>query len=131
MKKLKIIIIIGIVFLILVISGIIILVNSKVFKETLIKRDLRKMTTEFYSIYYDEHNSNNEIKDLLKNYEKSGFTIKLSDLNIYLTNRTGVTTEYKSLEKCDISNTRVTIKPKKPFNKKDVELKFELSCKID
>ena len=126
MKNKKIIIAIG--FILLIIGGILLLVNSKFGRESLSKRDLRKITKEFYSYYYDENNSDNNIKNYLMKYVDSGLTISLGDMEIYIESKSNGGTKYSSLEKCDRANSKITIYPKSPFEKDDYELKFDLVC---
>lgn len=129
MKKEKKSLIIGISVLVVIIIGIIVLVNTTFFKDYLKKRDLRKITNTFYGLYYDEHNKDNNIKKYLSDFKNSGLGINLKDMQIYIEDRTNSGTNYKTLEKCDIENTKVTIYPKDPYTKKDIDIKFDLSCK--
>lgn len=128
MKKKNIIVIIVIGVLVSITIGILVLINTKTFKETLIKKDLRNMANTFYSYYYDENNSDNNISEYLKKYSKSGLGVPLGDLEVYLESRTKTKTINKKLEKCDRAYTRIIIKPYKPYGKNDYELKFELKC---
>lgn len=121
--------IIGICLVLAILAGILILIKSDFFKDYLKKRDLRKITNTFYDIYYDENNPDGNIKVFLSKFTKTGLTISLKDMQIIIENRTNGGTTYKTLEKCDIENTKVTIYPKEPFDKKDIDLKFDLSCK--
>ena len=99
------------------------------FKDYLIKRDLRKTANTFYSLYYDENNKDNNIKEFLSGFNKSGLTISLKDMQIIIEQKTNGGTLYSTLEKCDIENTKVIIYPKEPYTKNDIDIKFELSCK--
>lgn len=129
MKKQRRILIIGIVFLVIVILGILVLTRTDMFKDYLIKRDLRKTANTFYSLYYDENNKDNNIKEFLSGFNKSGLTISLKDMQIIIEQKTNGGTLYSTLEKCDIENTKVIIYPKEPYTKNDIDIKFELSCK--
>ena len=73
-------IIIAIVILLFIIGGIIILVNSKIGREALSRRDIRKITETFYNYYYEENNYDNNIKNFLRKYINTGLTIKLGDM---------------------------------------------------
>ncbi len=126
MKNKKIIFLIAIILFI--IAGILILVNSKIGKESLSRRDIRKITKEFYSFYYDENNTDDNIRNHLRKYITSGLTISLGDMEIYIENKSNGGTTYSSLEKCDRANSKITIYPKSPFGKDDYELKFDLVC---
>ncbi len=128
MKKNKVIIII-ICVLVVIALGIIFLVNTKKFRGYLAQKDIRKMAGIFYGYYYEENNYDKDIKKYLKDYEKSGLSITLGDLEIYLEARTGNKPNYKSLEKCDRAKSKVVTYPKEPFNKDSYDLKFELICK--
>lgn len=129
MKKQRRILIVGIVFLVIVILGILVLTRTDMFKDYLIKRDLRKTANTFYSLYYDENNKDNNIKEFLSGFNKSGLTISLKDMQIIIEQKTNGGTLYSTLEKCDIENTKVIIYPKEPYTKNDIDIKFELSCK--
>ena len=126
MKNKKIMFLIAIILFI--IAGILILVNSKIGKESLSRRDIRKITKEFYSFYYDENNTDDNIRNYLRKYINSGLTISLGDMEIYIENKSNGGTTYSSLEKCDRANSKITIYPKSPFGKDDYELKFDLVC---
>ena len=126
MKNKKIMFLIAIILFI--IAGILILVNSKIGRESLSRRDIRKITKEFYSFYYDENNSDNNVKNYLRKYINTGLTISLGDMEIYIENKSNGGTTYSSLEKCDRANSKITIYPKSPFGKDDYELKFDLVC---
>ena len=121
-------IIIAIVILLFIIGGIIILVNSKIGREALSRRDIRKITETFYNYYYEENNYDNNIKNFLRKYINTGLTIKLGDMEAYIEEKTNGGTSYKSLEKCDRANSKIIIYPKSPFGKIDYELKFDLKC---
>lgn len=121
-------IIIAIVILLFIIGGIIILVNSKIGREALSRRDIRKITETFYNYYYEENNYDNNIKNFLRKYINTGLTIKLGDMEAYIEEKTNGGTSYKSLEKCDRANSKIIIYPKSPFGKTDYELKFDLKC---
>lgn len=126
-KKLVLIcIIIGV--LAIFVTGIILLIKTGWFKNKLIERDLRTMTEEFYSYYYDDNNGDKKAKEYVAQFKDSGLSISLGDLKIFLESRTNKKYNYKNLEKCDVSKTKSIITPKKPFGKKDIDLKFELSC---
>lgn len=129
MKKKNVIIVSLVILLAAIIFGIIILVNTNIFNETIVKSDLKKITESFYGYYYDDNNKNNDIKSFLNQFKGTGLSITLGDLEIYLEARTGKKIEYKSLEKCDRANTKVIIYPKEPFNKSAFDLKYELNCK--
>ena len=129
MKKQRRILIIGIVFLVIVILGILVLTRTDMFKDYLIKRDLRNTANTFYSLYYDENNKDSNIKEYLSKYKSSGLTISLKDMQIIIEQKTNGGTLYSTLEKCDIENTKVIIFPKEPYTKNDIDIKFELSCK--
>ena len=126
MKNKKIMFLIAIILFI--IAGILILVNSKIGRESLSRRDIRKITKEFYSFYYDENNSDNNVKNYLRKYINTGLTISLGDMEIYIESKSNGGTTYSSLEKCDRANSKITIYPKSPFGKDDYELKFDLVC---
>ena len=128
-EKLKIIILVIIGVLIGIGVGIIVLINTKGFKEKLINRELRAMTEEFYGYYYDDYSGELSVKENMAKFKDSGLSINLGDLKIYLESRTGKKYNSKRLEKCDVSKTRVIIYPKDPYGKKDIFLKFESSCK--
>ena len=126
MKNKKIMFLIAIILFI--IAGILILVNSKIGRESLSRRDIRKITKEFYSFYYDENNTDDNVKNYLRKYINTGLTISLGDMEIYIENKSNGGTTYSSLEKCDRANSKITIYPKSPFGKDDYELKFDLVC---
>lgn len=121
-------IIVFIVILLIIIGGIILLINSKIGRNALARRDLRKITSTFYSYYYDEKNSNNDIKNFLKKYTKSGLNITLGDMEVYIEEVSDGGTKYETLEKCDRAKTKVIIYPKDPFTKTDYRLKIDLVC---
>ena len=50
-KKIKIIILIAVAVLVITVVSIVILINSKGYKDTLVKSDLRSLSEEFYSYY--------------------------------------------------------------------------------
>lgn len=127
-KKIKIIILIAVAVLVITVVSIVILINSKGYKDTLVKSDLRSLSEEFYSYYYDENNTGNNAKTYLAQFKDSGLTITLSDLKIFLESRTEKKYDYKNLEKCNIAKTKVKIIPKEPYGKKDFDLEFKLSC---
>lgn len=127
MKNKRYIILISI--LLIIIGGIIILVNSKIGREALAKRDIRKITSTFYNYYYDENNYDNNVKEFLKEYTSSGLNISLGDMEVYIESKSNGGTIYKSLEKCDRANTKIIIYPKSPFGKSDYDLDFKLKCK--
>jgi hypothetical protein len=129
MKKKNAIIITLIILLTVIIFGIIMLVNTNIFNETIVKSDLKKLTKSFYGYYYDDNDKDEDIKTFLTQFKGTGLSITLGDLEIYLEARTGKKIKYKSLEKCDRANTKVIIYPKKPFKKSDIDLKYELNCK--
>ena len=126
MKNKKIMFLIAIILFI--IAGILILVNSKIGRESLSRRDIRKITKEFYSFYYDENNTDDNVKNYLRKYINTGLTISLGDMEIYIESKSNGGTTYSSLEKCDRANSKITIYPKSPFGKDDYELKFDLVC---
>lgn len=126
MKNKKIMFLIAIILFI--IAGILILVNSKIGRESLSRRDIRKITKEFYSFYYDENNTDDNVKNYLRKYINTGLTISLGDMEVYIENKSNGGTTYSSLEKCDRANSKITIYPKSPFGKDDYELKFDLVC---
>jgi hypothetical protein len=129
-KKLKIIIGIVLGVLVLLGVGIIILINTKWYKETLIRSDLRKMVTEFYTLYYNDNNSDNKGKEFMSSHKDSGLNISLKDMKIYLESRnTTKDYNYKRLEKCNPETTTIFMYPKEPFEVDSVEFKFELDCK--
>ena len=117
-----------IVLLLIIIGGILFLVNSKIGREALAKRDIRKLTTTFYEYYYDENNYDNNVKEFLKKYTSSGLNITLGDMEVYIEDKSNGGTKYKSLEKCDRAKSKVIIYPKNPFSKTDYDLKFDLVC---
>ena len=80
--------IIGICLVLAILAGILILIKSDFFKDYLKKRDLRKITNTFYDIYYDENNSDGNIKVFLSKFTKTGLTISLKDMQIIIENRT-------------------------------------------
>ena len=121
-------IIISILLVLLIIAGIIVIVNTRAGKDAKAKIDLRTMTKEFYSFYYDENNTDENVKNFLKKYVSSGLTISLGDMEAYIEDNANGGTKYKSLEKCDRANSKITIYPKSPFGKNDYELKFDLVC---
>lgn len=129
MKKKNVIIVLLIFLLTAIAFGIIILVNTNTFNETIVKSDLKKLTKSFYGYYYDDNDKDEDIKTFLAQFKGTGLSITLGDLEIYLEARTGKKIEYKSLEKCDRANTKVIIYPKEPFNKSAIDLKYELNCK--
>ena len=112
-----------IVLLLIIIGGILFLVNSKIGREALAKRDIRKLTTTFYEYYYDENNYDNNIKNFLRKYINT-----LGDMEVYIEDKSNGGTKYKSLEKCDRAKSKVIIYPKNPFSKTDYDLKFDLVC---
>lgn len=121
-------IIISIFLILFLIVGILVVVNTKTGKEAKAKIDIRKMTKEFYSFYYDENNSNNNVKDFLRHYINSGLTISLGDMEVYIEDNSNGGTKYSSLEKCDRAKSKIIIYPKSPFGKNDYTLKFDLVC---
>ena len=129
-KKFKIIIGIVLGVLVLLGVGIIILINTKWYKETLIRSDLRNMVTEFYTLYYNDNNSDNKGKDFMSSHKDSGLNISLKDMKIYLESRnTNKDYNYKRLEKCNPETTTIFMYPKEPFKVDSVDFKFELDCK--
>lgn len=128
-KKLKIIILIVVAVLVLAVVGIFILINSNGYKEKLITSELRTMTEEFYSYYYEDQNAESKAKDFVAQFKDSGLSVSLKDMKIFLEGRTGKEYNSKRLEKCDIEKTISIMYPEKPFGKKDVSFKFNLSCK--
>ena len=117
-----------ILIILFIIAGILILFNSKIGRESLSRRDIRKITKEFYSFYYDENNTDDNVKNYLRKYINTGLTISLGDMEVYIENKSNGGTTYSSLEKCDRANSKITIYPKSPFGKDDYELKFDLVC---
>jgi len=128
-KKLKIIILIVVAVLVLAVVGIFILINSKGYKEKLISSELRTITEEFYGYYYDDQNAESKAKDFVAQFKDTGLSISLGDMKIYLEGRTNKKYDSKRLEKCDLAKTTSIMYPKEPFGKKDLDIKFNLSCK--
>jgi len=121
-------IIIGILLLLIIIGGILIIVNTRIGKDALAKRDIRILARSFYSYYYDENNYDNDIKTFLEKYTDSGLTITLGDMEVYIEEKSNGGTKYKTLEKCDRAKTKIIFYPTDPFGKYDYELKFDLVC---
>lgn len=129
-KKLIVIISVIVGVLVLALASILVLINTKGYKEKLIQSDLRKMAEEFYSYYYDENNKDKKVKEYLEKYKDSGLGITLGDLKIYLESRNqNKKYDSKRLEKCDVANTIVTVFPESPYGKKNFRLEFKISCK--
>ena len=127
-KKAKILIIIAVAVLMLL-GVILVLIKSTVFKESLIKSELRKMTEEFYGYYYDDNNKDKKASEYLKQFKDTGLSITYGDLKIFLENRTQKKYDSKKLEKCDVAKTKMTMYPESPYGKKDLRIEFEISCK--
>lgn len=128
-KKITIIILVIVAVLVLALVGVLILINSKGYKDKLISSDIRKMTEEFYGYYYDDNNSEKKAKDFVAQFKDSGLSINLGDLKIYLESKTGKKYDSSRIEKCDVSKTKATIYPKEPYGKTDIDIKFDLECK--
>lgn len=128
-KKAKIIIAIIIGVLIIAVAGILILINSRWFKENLIKKDLRAMTEEFYGYYYDDNSKDKKISEYLEQFKTTGLSITLGDLKVFLENRNNKKYDSKNLEKCDVAKTKMTMYPESPYSKSDLRIEFEINCK--
>lgn len=129
-KKLIVIISVIVGVLVVALASILVLINTKGYREKLIQSDLRKMAEEFYSYYYDENNKDKKVKEYLEKYKDSGLGITLGDLKIYLKSRNKKKKyDSKRLEKCDVANTIVTVFPESPYGKKNFRLEFKISCK--
>ena len=129
-KKVKIIIAVVIGVLILAVAGILLFTKSGVYNEKLAENDLRAMAEEFYGYYYDDNNTEKKAAKFVEQFKETGLSITLGDLKIYLEGRnSGKKYDSKNLEKCDVSKTKVTMYPKSPFGKKDIDMKIDLSCK--
>jgi hypothetical protein len=128
-KKVKIIILVIVGVLILSVAGILLLINSEGYKEKLIESELRKMAEEFYGYYYDDNNQNKKASEYLEQFKDTGLSITLGDLKIFLENRTQKKYDSKKLEKCDVAKTITTMYPQSPYGKKDLKIKFDISCK--
>lgn len=127
MKKKSIIAIVAIVLLALIIVGIILL--TKVFGKPNREQELIKLTKDFYGYYYKEVAKTNDVEKFLKGYKDTGLKINLANIETYLDGQKGENGDYSVFNNCDIDKTSVTIYPKSPYGKKDIEIKVNLECK--
>lgn len=126
-------IIIGAVVVVLVI-GIIILICSCNSGEKKLTNNLEKLGKNFYEDYYypSQAKSQKDVKKYMEKFSKNGISInldnltKISSLDKDLLNDVKKQTKDK---KCDYQKTKITIVPKKSYEKKDYTLKVDLDCK--
>lgn len=135
-KKLVIGGVIGIVAIIIIILILKVCMSSKNNKAEL-EKSLKEMGADFYeNVYYDKVKTNDEErKEFLKGFEKTGIKVDLDNLGRYngKVNEKVVETfvNSKTKEKCDKNQTKAIIYPVKPYGKKDYKIETEIVCGFD
>lgn len=123
MKKREINIIIAVVAIIIIIIGL--FTFSKLNKKGLNLEDsITSLGKDFYEKYYYDSLTS---KDVLDNFTDTGISINLTTINTISPIDSKIDKNIKN-KKCDYEKTKVLIYPKKPFNKKDYNIKVELTC---
>lgn len=123
------------VMLLLIILVVAIFSKTAMSRERILTRSLEEMAIDYYENYYFEQlglmSSGVSREEFLANFASIGIKINLENLEAY---KDGV--YEKEIEKftkpkkksCNKYNTKAIIYPKKPYGKKDYEIKIELEC---
>ena len=148
-KKIIIISIAAVIAVAAIVVGIIFAVkaNKKVeSNETQLKENLEKLGRQFYEEFYYPHQvsyietSNSKLKKgatkitLESHFSKlstSGIVVDLENISKYSKiNKELVDsmTNAKTNEKCDVKNTKINVKPTKPYGNKDYTIEVTLAC---
>jgi hypothetical protein len=148
-KKIIIISIAAVVAVAAIVVGIIFAVkaNKKVeSNEAQLKENLEKLGRQFYEEFYYPHQvsyietSNSKLKKgatkltLESHFSKlstSGVVVDLENISKYSKiNKELVDsmTNSKTNEKCDVKNTKINVKPTKPYGNKDYTIEVTLAC---
>ena len=148
-KKIIIISIAAVVAVAAIVVGIIFAVkaNKKVeSNEAQLKENLEKLGRQFYEEFYYPHQvsyietSNSKLKKgatkitLESHFSKlstSGIVVDLENISKYSKiNKELVDsmTNAKTNEKCDVKNTKINVKPTKPYGNKDYTIEVTLAC---
>ena len=106
-------------------------------KERELTKLMEKMGSEFYTdFYYDSLSKlkkGKELEKTLSKFKDIGIKVNLDNLGRYDNEKNAeIVSKFKVNEKeCDKLNTRVTIKPKSPYGKKDFDISVELDCDFE
>ncbi len=134
-KKATIIGIVVLVVIIAIVSAILLL--GKKSNETELNKSLEEMGKSFYENFYYEQigTSSDERSNLLSKFTTVGIKIDLDNLSRYdngkFKDEISKFVNNKTKEKCNKTNTKVTIYPKSPYGKTDYTVKTELDCGFD
>ena len=131
MNKKVCLIICGIVVAIAVIATTVVLILNRSNEKELNKK-LEELGISFYEDFYYDAVTKQSGTDFLAGYEQIGIKVSLDNLS----RSKGVNTEEiikffvnsKTKKACDKDNTKVTIYPKEPYEKKDYKVEIQLEC---
>ena len=116
------------VFLILLLSIILCLVNPR----NVATRKMKKMGKEYYTEYFykvlSDGRKDSEVKEILSRYKDTGIKINIRNLSQYSDGKFKKETD--SLDKCNKEKTMVIIYPKKGYKKNNYKVKVELVCEF-
>lgn len=123
-KKIKIAVII------LCFSIVLLIVNKVMSYEGGNKGKLEKQMYYVGAVYYEEGLFKEYGDDLetLKEYEKTGYTITLSEALEAINHETDVFKNHKTKQECDMDSSIIEIIPKSPYGQKDYEINTRLVC---
>ena len=125
------------VIIVVIIAVISVLLFAKKSNETELNKSLEEMGKSFYENFYYEQigTSSDERSSLLSKFTTVGIKIDLDNLGRYengkFKDEISKFVNNKTDEKCNKSNTKVTIYPKSPYGKTDYTVKTELDCGFD
>lgn len=126
-RKVLNIIIIIIIIIVLLILGLVLYTHNNIDDKR--KKKLTKLGEKFYDYYYVDNSDkkdSSKIKKFLSEYNDSGITIDLDNLQKYLD--TKKVEDYSLFSSCDKKNTYVKAFPYSPYSKKDRIIKVKLDC---
>lgn len=135
MKKENLIRIIFLVVIILIVIIIVLNSNGTIMfnKNSRLKSELKSTGTKFYTkFYYDQITKDKNEKQItaeLENFKSIGIKVNLNSLKKYSYDINKKSIDLLEKNECDITNTSVTIYPKKPYRKTDFSIETNLECK--
>ncbi len=137
-KKVNKNIIIAVVVIVVAIVAALIYMNvSKNNNKKVLETSLTEMGKNFYENFYYEQigSSSDERSSLLSKFSTIGIKIDLDNLGRYnngeFKDEISKFQNSKTKEKCNKTNTKVTIYPKSPYGKTDYTIKTKLDCGFD
>ena len=134
MNKKYISLIIGIILIILLISGIIIFNKIKKSREEdKLYNQLNKVVKDYYKDYYYNILGDNEDikKSNAEKFRYTGIKINLEDLSKYKSNNNEILDKFKNSQtnsNCDYNKTTIVIYPIDPYGKEDIRIDSNIVC---